>query len=50
MDYLDRVFQDMMLVFKARMGDSNSWAPLSQNMNSCDLFWGSYLKEWANNL
>jgi hypothetical protein len=35
MDYLDRVFQDMMLVLKARMADSQ--APSSPVMNPCDL-------------
>ena len=38
MNYLDRVFQDMMLVLKARMGDS--WAPSNPDMNPCDFFLG----------
>jgi hypothetical protein len=40
MDYLDidRVFQDMMLVLKARIGDS--WAPSSPDMIHCDIFFG----------
>jgi hypothetical protein len=46
MGYLDRGFQDMMLVLKARMGDS--WAPSNPGMNPCEFFWRGYLKELVN--
>jgi hypothetical protein len=48
MGYLDRGFQDMMLVLKARMGDSR--APSFPDMNPCDCFEGGYLKELVNKL
>ena len=46
MDYLHRVFQDMMLVLKTWMGDF--WAPSSPDMNPCDFFLGGFLKELEN--
>ena len=46
MGYLHRVFQDKMLVLKARMADS--WAPSFPDMNPCDCFEGGYLKELVN--
>ena len=42
MDYLDRLFQDMM----ARMVDS--WAPSSPDINPCNFCLGGYLKELVN--
>ena len=46
MGYLDRGFQDMMLVLKARMGDS--WAPSNPDINPSDFCWRGYLKELVN--
>jgi hypothetical protein len=41
--YLSRVFQETMMVLKARIGDS--WVPWSPDMNPCDFFLRSYMKE-----